>query len=371
MFDITKIARQCILNIKPYVPGKPVEEVKRELGLTDVLKLASNENPLGASPMAIEAMIKDLQDNANYYPESLCPALTKKLGQQHQLDPSHFFVSNGVDGVISMIGLAFIEINDEVVTSQYSFFAYQNVTARMGGRINLIPQTTDLSFDIDRIIASVTSKTKAVFLCNPNNPTGTITRRNDFEKLLAALPENTLLISDEAYYQFANDPDYPQTVPYLDNHPNLIITRTFSKVMGLAGLRIGYAIAHPDIISTLRKVMDPFPVNRTAQAGAIASLDDSEFLERSIRVVVEGRSQLYQGLVKLGLKTSPSQTNFVFVDLERLSTPIYNAMLLEGVIVRPMEPQGLPTCLRITVGTKEQNTRALDALARALGFKGD
>jgi histidinol-phosphate aminotransferase len=366
MIDITKLVRQCVLDVKEYVPGKPIEEVKRELGLVDVLKLASNENPLGPSPLALEAMIKDLKENANYYPESLCPALTARLAESHQLDPGQFFVSNGVDGVISMIGLAFIDINDEVVTSQFSFFAYQNVTSRMGGKTILVPQTADRCFDIDAIIAHITPRTKIVFLCNPNNPTGTIIRRNDFERLLAAVPDNTLLVSDEAYYNFADDLDYPQTIAYLNQHSNLIITRTFSKVMGLAGLRIGYAIAHPEIIRTLRKVMDPFPVNRTAQAGAIASLDDVDFLKRSIKIVIEGRQQLIQGLMKLGLKPIPSQTNFVFTDLDRPSTPVYKSMLLEGVIVRPLEPQGLPNSLRITVGTPEQNIRALISLARAL-----
>jgi histidinol-phosphate aminotransferase len=366
MIDITKIAKQCVLEVKEYVPGKPIEEVKRELGLDNVLKLASNENPLGPSPLALEAMIKDLKENANYYPESLCPALTARLAEIHRLDPGQFFVSNGVDGVISMIALAFIDKNDEVLTSQFSFFAYQNVTARLGGRITLIPQTAERGFDINGIIGAITPRTKVVFLCNPNNPTGTFIRRNDFERLLAALPENTLLVSDEAYYNFADDPQYPQTIPYLKDHSNLIITRTFSKVMGLAGLRIGYAIAHPEIIGALRKVMDPFPVNRTAQAGAVASLDDSDFLRCSIQIVKEGREQLYQGLVKLGLKPVLSQTNFVFVDLEKPSTPVYKSMLLQGIIIRPLEPQGLPTCLRITVGTAEQNTRALAALAMAI-----
>jgi len=366
MIDINKITRQCIIDIKEYVPGKPIEEVKRELGLDDVIKLSSNENPLGTSPMALQAMIKEIKENIQYYPEALCPLLTEKLAQIHHLNPNQFLINNGVDGVLSMIAMAFIECGDEVVTSQYSFFSYQSVTAHMDGNMILIPQTQDRRFNIDAIIAALTPKTKIVFLCNPNNPTGTITYRDEFERLLAAVPENCLLISDEAYYEFVDDPDYPQTIPYLKDHSNLIITRTFSKVMGLAGARVGYAIAHESIIRVLRKVCDPFPVNRIAQAGALAGLDDLEFLDRSVRIVKQGRNQLNHGLLKMGLETIPSHTNFVLVDLDIPAGPIYEAMVCQGVIVRPLGPQGLPTCLRITVGTPAQNERALNALERAL-----
>ncbi len=366
MIDINKISRQCIRDFKEYIPGKPVEEVKRELGLEDVLKLSSNESPLGASPLALQAMIKELKENCHYYPEGLCPVLADKLAQIHNLNPDQFFINNGVDGVLSMIGIAVIDCGDEVVTSEYSFQAYQSVTTRMGGKIVLVPQTTDHRFDMDGIIAAITPNTKIVFLCNPNNPTGTITTRAEFERLLAAVDENTLVVSDEAYCEFVDDPAYPQTIPYLKDHSNLVITRTFSKVMGLAGLRIGYAIAHPEIIKILRKVTDPFPVNRIAQAGAIAGLDDLEFQRCSVQIVQQGRRQLFEGLLKMGLDPVPSQANFVFVDLGMPSTPIYERMLRMGVIIRPLAPQGLPTCLRFTVGTPDQNIRALNTLAKAL-----
>jgi histidinol-phosphate aminotransferase len=366
MIDINKIARQCILDIKEYVPGKPIEEVKRELGLENVLKLSSNENMLGISPLAKNAMIKEIEENGYLYPESLSPMLAARLAQIHQLDPDQFFINNGVDGVLSMIAAAFIETGDQAVTSQFSFFSYQTVTIRMGGKMVIVPQTPDRRFDINGIIAALTPRTKIVFLCNPNNPTGTITSRDEFDHLVAAIPDDVLLVSDEAYYDFADDPAYPQTIPYLKYHSNLIITRTFSKVMGLAGLRVGYAIAHKDIIRLLRKVMDAFPVNRVAQAGALASLDDHEFLRSSVQVVKEGREQIYQALLKMRLKAIPSQTNFVFVDLGVPSNPVYESMLRQGVIVRPLGPQGMPSCLRITVGTPDQNIRALNALTNAL-----
>lgn len=370
MIDINKITRQCISEIKEYVPGKPIEEVQRELGLEDVIKLSSNENPLGTSPMAIRAMVKEVQENVHYYPESLSPMLVAKLARIYQLDPNQFFINNGVDGVLSMIAMAFIESGDEVVTSQYSFYSYQSVTAHMGGNMILIPQTQDRRFNIDAIIAALTPKTKIVFLCNPNNPTGTITYRVEFERLLAAIPENCLLVSDEAYCEFVDDPEYPQTILYLKDHSNLIITRTFSKVMGLAGVRVGYAIAHESIISVLRKVCDAFPVNRIAQAGALAGLDDQEFIDRSVRIVKQGREQLYDGLCNMGLNAIRSHTNFILVDLNIPVAPIYESMLCQGVIVRPLGPQGLPTCLRITVGTPAQNERALNALKKGLQDRG-
>jgi histidinol-phosphate aminotransferase len=386
MISINKIARQCILNIKEYVPGKSLEEVKRELGLENVLQLSLNENMLGTSPLAKKAMVKEIEEKSHLYPESLSPMLVARLAQIHQLDPDQFFVNNGMDGVLSMIAAAFIEVGDEVVTSQYSFFSYQHSTARMGGKIVLVPQTPDRRFDVDGIIAALTPKTKIVFLCNPNNPSGTIISRDEFDRLLTAVSKNardnsgtgspggtsgadqgnTLLVSDEAYYDFVDDPAYPQTLPYLKDHPNLIITRTFSKVTGLAGMRVGYAMAHQDVIKILRKVMEPFAVNRVAQAGALASLDDHEFLRASIQFVKEGREQVYQGLLKMGFKAIPSQGNFVFVDIETPAAPICEAMLRQGVIIRPLGPQGMPTCLRITVGTPDQNTRMLNALTNAL-----
>ncbi|MCX6054848.1 MAG: histidinol-phosphate transaminase [Chloroflexi bacterium] len=366
MIDINKITRKCIANIKEYVPGKPIEEVKRELGLEDVIKLSSNENPLGTSPLAIQAMVKEIQENAHYYPEGLSPMLAEKLAQIYHLNSNQFFINNGVDGVLSMIAMAFIECNDEIVSSEYSFFSYQSVTSHMGGNMILIPQTQDHRFDIDAIIAALTPKTKIVFLCNPNNPTGTITHRDEFERLLAAIPENCLLVSDEAYYEFVDDPSYPQTLLYLKDHSNLIITRTFSKIMGLAGVRVGYAIAHESIVQVLRKVCDAFPVNRVAQAGALAGLDDQEFIDRSVLIVKQGRDQLYRGLLNMGLETTLSQANFVLVNLNFPAGPIFEALLYQGVIVRPLGPQGLPNFLRITVGTPAQNERVLNALHIAL-----
>ncbi len=364
--QVEKLARPCILERKAYVPGKPVEEVQRELGICDIIKMASNENPLGTSPLALEAMIRELRESAHRYPESCCHRLACRLAQIHGLTNEHFFLDNGADGVITMLGLTFINPGEEVIYSQLSFPAYEHITAKMDGVCVPVPLTTDYRLDVEGFIAALTPRTKLVFLCNPNNPTGTIITQAEFERLLEAIPEDVLLVSDEAYYEFADHPAYPQTRPYLDAHPNLIILRTFSKVMGLAGLRIGYAMAHPDVIGVMLKSREPFPVNRIAQAGALAALDDEEFVARTLAVNRQGREQFYAAFEALGLCYYPTQTNFIFVDLEQPVDPLFAALLREGVIVRPLTPQGVPTALRITIGTPEENARTIEALTRLL-----
>jgi len=364
--DATKYIRRCILDMKDYVPGKPIEEVQRELGLRDVIKMASNENLLGQSPQAVQAMIDELRNNGHYYPESGCTNLVKSLAKKHSLSPENFVVDNGVDGVIKLLALACVEQGDEVICGQYTFPAYASVTTLMGGKPVAIPHLGDYRLDVDGFIRAISPRTKLIFLCNPNNPTGTISKTGEFEKLLNALPERALLISDEAYFEFVDDPDYPRSIEYMGNHPQLVILRTFSKLMGLAGVRVGYAMADKELVRMLMKVRDPFPVNRAAQAGALASMEDSDFLELALSMVKRGKEQLYQGFWKLGLNFVPSQSNFILVDLGRPCTGVYNKMLSLGIIVRPLASFGLPNCIRITVGKPEQNERALAALARAL-----
>jgi histidinol-phosphate aminotransferase len=367
MIDISKIARPCILNQKEYIPGKPVEEVQREYGLTDIIKVASNENPLGVSPLALDAMLKELKTNINFYPEGSCHDLVQKLSSIHKLNPNYFMVDNGLDGVITMLGLGFINPGDEVVYSDLSFPAYANITNKMDGKGIVIPMLPDYRLDIMGMIASVTSRTKMIFLCNPNNPTGTIFSKHEFELFINSVPENVLVISDEAYYDFADNPDYPQTLNYLPAHQNLIILRTFSKVMGLAGIRVGFAMAHPDIIKILYKAREPFPVNRIAQVGALASLNDCDFINKSKENNKEGLYQYYKAFDELGIKYARSQTNFIFADLEKPAAPIFEALLRMGIIIRPLGSQGRPDCIRITIGTKEQNKRVIKALKKLLG----
>lgn len=234
---IEKVARQCILARKDYIPGKPIEEVQQELGITDIIKMASNENPMGASPKAIEAMIEEIRTNAFRYPVSLCTAMGEKLASYLGVRPSQLYIDNGGDAVITMLGLTFINPEDEVVTAELTFPAYENITTKMGGKLIKVPMTAEGGYDLKGIAAAITPRTKLVFLCNPNNPTGRFIPKDELLAFMEKLPETVLLFMDEAYYDFADDPTYPQTIPLLDRFPNLIIMRTFSKVMGLAGIR--------------------------------------------------------------------------------------------------------------------------------------
>jgi histidinol-phosphate aminotransferase len=365
VFDIQKIARPCILERKEYIPGKPIEEVQREFGITDIIKMASNENPLGTSPKALAAMTEELK-NTNYYPESLCHDLVIKLADRLGVNTNQLFIDNGEDGVITMLGLTFINPGDEVIFGEVSFPAYENITGKMDGTGIPVPLTPDYRLDVDGIINAISPKTKMIFLCNPNNPTGTIITNLQFDQLINAAPDNVLIISDEAYFEFADDPAYPQTLPYLESHPNLIILRTFSKIMGLAAVRIGYAVAHESIIKTMLKAREPFPVNRLAQAGALASLDDDEFIQRSIEVVQQGRKQLEKAFIEMGMDCYTGQTNFVFVDIGQPAKPVFDALLREGIIIRPCGPLGAPNCIRVTIGTEHQNDRFIRSFKKSI-----
>ncbi|HUT16315.1 MAG TPA: histidinol-phosphate transaminase [Anaerolineae bacterium] len=366
MIPIDQLARQCILKGKEYVPGKPVEEVKRELGLENIIKMASNENPLGTSPAALVAMINELRLNANRYPESLCHDLRHKLAGIHGLHPDQLFFGNGADGVITMIGLTFIDPGDEGIFGELTFPAYDSIVTKMDGIGVAVPLTPDCRLDINGFVAALTPRSKVIFLCNPNNPTGTIVTKDEFDRLLGATPETVLIVVDEAYFEFADDAAYPDSVAHLDEHPNLIVLRTFSKIAGLAGLRIGYAMAQAGVVKLMLKVTEPYPVNRIAQAGALAALDDVDFVSRTLEVNRKGREQFYQAFDRLGLQYYPTQTNFILVNLQRPAHPVFQAMLRDGVIIRPLTFVGAPTCIRITIGLEPENERAIHSLERAL-----
>lgn len=364
---IEKVARQCILARKDYIPGKPIEEVQQELGITDIIKMASNENPLGASPKAIEAMIEEIRTNAARYPVSLCTAMGEKLAKYLGVKPSQLYIDNGGDAVITMLGLTFINPEDEVVTAELTFPAYENITTKMGGKLIKVPMTAEGGYDLKGIAAAITPHTKLVFLCNPNNPTGRFIPKDELLAFMEKLPETVLLFMDEAYYDFADDPAYPQTIPLLDRFPNLIVMRTFSKVMGLAGIRCGYCVASEEIVKAMMKAREPFPVNRVAQAGVMAALDDREFIQKTLDNNAAGRKQFYAAFEEMGLSYYPSQTNFIFVDLKQSAEDVFQAMLREGVIIRPLTSQGAPEAVRITVGLPEENARTIQALKKVLG----
>jgi histidinol-phosphate aminotransferase len=275
-------------------------------------------------------------------------------------------MESGLDGVITKLGMAFLNPGDEVIISQYSFPAYESIVLKMNALPIMIPQTADYRIQIEGILKAVTPRTKMICLCNPNNPTGTIYTQSEFESLLANLPSDVLVISDEAYYEFVDDPAYPRTLALLPKYPNLLVMRTFSKVYGLASVRIGYAVGDPTLIKCLLKVREPFAVNRIAQAGALAAMDDDVFMQESIRVNRKGREQYYRAFDRLGIRYYPSQTNFIFFEVKVPGMAIYEAMLRAGVIIRPLIAQGMPNHLRISIGTEAQNQRAILALEEAL-----
>jgi len=365
MLDINSIARKCIVEAGKYVPGKPIEEVEREYGVTNIAKLASNENPFGASPLALKAMIKELCDNIQLYPESSCFILKEKLAEQFNLPADHFFIDNGLDGVITMLGLTFINPGDEILTADLTFPAYKNITQKMDGKLITIPVKGDYSFGAEELLGAVTEKTKMIFLCNPNNPTGTIMKQKEFDLLMKKVPENVLVVSDEAYYEFVDDPEFPDTLEYRKKYRNLLVLRTFSKIMGIAGIRIGYAIADPEIVEIMMKAREPFPANRIAQVGATASLDDHDFFKKVFTHTVKERHFLQTELEKIGFETVDSQTNFVFAKLVKRKDGLYEELLKRGMIIRPLVYKD-EQYFRISIGTEQENRRLLEELRNLL-----
>ena len=366
MFKLENVARDCIMKSDKYIPGKPVEEVEREYGVSDSIKLASNENPFGASLVAFKAMVKELTTHSHLYPESSSFKLKMALAEKHAVDPGMILVDNGLDGVINTFGMTFIDPGDKVVTSDITFPAYKNITTKMNGKLIAVPAADDLGFDIDGILEAAGSDAKIIFLCNPNNPTGNMIGKADFERIMKAVPETTLVVSDEAYFEFAVDEEYPDTISYLNEYPNLVVLRTFSKIMGLAGIRVGYMIADADIVEIMMKARLPFPVNRIAEAGALASLTDQEFIERVVTHTVSERIWLKEQLEAMGMTAEESHTNFLFVKLNRPMGTLYEDLLRKGIILRPVAYNGADY-FRITIGTAEENRILLDGLKDILG----
>ena len=350
-----------LASVPVYVPGKPIEEVAREHGLdpSTVIKLASNENPLGPSPKAVEAMQHVLQ-NLHLYPDGNAFYLKQKLGQLLGLSPSHLSLGNGSNEILEFLGHAFLRPGDELVVSQYCFAVYPIVAALFGARLVTVP-ARQLAADIPAMLAAITPQTRMLCLANPNNPTGTLTSREEMSRLLAEVPPNVLLVLDEAYVEFLDDP--VDCLPLIrgGTHPNLVITRTFSKIFGLAGLRLGYAVASPEIISDLEKVRQPFNLNSLAQAGALAALDDQAHLARTRANNRQGLDFFHHAFAQLGLPFIRSSANFVLVRVGDGSA-VFRELQRKGIITRPMGSYGLSEWLRISVGTPAENVRCLEAL---------
>lgn len=358
--------RSCLDKIKPYVPGKPVEEVERELGLKNVIKMASNENPLGPSLRAVETMRSNLK-KMHIYPDGNCYYLKEALAAKLDLKTDQLIFGNGSDEILSFLTLDYINQGDEAVMVKPSFSEYDFAMRLMGGAPRQVPLGgTDFSYDFEAILEAVNEKTRLVFICSPNNPTGSIVKKKDLDSFIERLPDNVLLVLDQAYIEYVDNEDHPTGLDYVEQGMPVILLRTFSKLYGMAGLRIGYGIAPAEIISELNRVREPFNVNAMAQAAALAALDDYYHLERSRKLVGESRKQFVEGLSEMGLKPVPDQANFCFIDLKVDSREVFKAMLQKGVIVRTGDIFGFPTYIRVTYGTEEQNKRFLAALKEVL-----
>ncbi len=357
-------ARPILSEIHPYVPGKPISEVAREYGITDIVKLASNENPLGPSPRGVEA-VKRFAADLHLYPDAGGYNLRHKLAKVHDFPADGIILGNGSTEIIELICEAFLEPGWEAITGPQAFFKYRIACQIMGVRPVMVPMP-DYNYDIEGIIAALDERTRLVFIANPNNPTGTFVKRDLLERLLEALPPQALLVLDEAYFDFIEHPDYPSGLDYIKAGKPVIVLRTFSKAYGLAGLRCGYAFADPGLIADMHKVREAFNCNALAQVAAEAALDDDEFLKRTVAFARRGIAEYEAKLKKLGLKVVPSVTNFVLVDLQRPAQEIFVELLKRGVIVRPMAPYDLPTCVRISVGLEEERERLYRALAEVL-----
>jgi len=352
-------------EIRPYVPGKPIEEVKREYGLEDVIKLASNENPLGPSPKALAALEKTLRE-VHLYPDGQGYYLRRAIADHLDVAPEQVIIGNGADGVIVQTCLAYLDDGDEVVVGRSSFPVYDIYTHVMRARLVKVP-LKDYRLDLKGMAEAITDRTKIVFVCNPNNPTGTIVTADEVEGFLAEVPERVLVVFDEAYYEFVESLEYPDTLRYVrEGRRNVMVVRTFSKVYGLAGLRLGYGVAHLDVLAPLWRVKEPFAVNRLAQVAGIAALEDEEFVRRTVEVNREGRHYLYQAFDRLGLFYVESHTNFVLVRIGPEAREVAERLLRRGVIVRPCTGYDLPEFLRITVGSPDQNARLIAALEEVL-----
>nr|MBS0021253.1 histidinol-phosphate transaminase [Gammaproteobacteria bacterium] len=362
--DFASLASEGVRSLRPYQPGKPIEEVEQELGLTDVIKLASNENPLGPGALA-RAAFAACSDSLGRYPDSNGSALKAALARHLRIAETALTLGNGSNDVLELIARGFIGPAHEVVFSEHAFLVYALVTQAVGARAIVTPARR-FGHDLEAMARAIGPRTRVVFIANPNNPTGTWIAHRPLETFLQAVPADVLVVVDEAYFEYVEEPEYPNCVPWIVRYPNLIVTRTFSKVYGLAALRVGYAVSNPVIADLLNRVRQPFNVNMPAQRAAIASLGDNEHLAKSLALNRNGLAQLEYGLQRLGLRYIPSVGNFICVDVGRSGTDVYQALLRKGVIARSVDNYGMANYLRVTVGREAENSRFIAALRSVL-----
>ena len=366
-----QLAAPGVQQLQPYLPGTPVEELERELGISNSIKLASNENPLGPSPRALQAIERCYQ-SINYYPDGSAFKLSQRLADHYGVDPACLTLGNGSNDVLELVARAFLTADHSAVYSQHAFAVYPIVVQAIGARANVAPAfsrkhaTMPLGHDAEALINCIDDSTRIVFVANPNNPTGTWMDTDTVKAMLDRIPANVIMVLDLAYLEYMDEGLKPDINALLAKYSNLIITGTFSKVYALAGLRIGYGLSNPDIADLLNRVRQPFNTNLIAQAAALAALDDESHIQASVELNRSGKAYLQQQFDKLGLSYLPSMGNFLTVCFERDAMPIYQVLLRQGVIVRPVANYQMPDYLRMTIGTPEQNERLIDALAGAL-----
>lgn len=358
--DFIALANKGVQELHPYQPGKPISELERELGITNIVKLASNENPIGISAKAKAAMEKEFADLARY-PDANGYYLKAKLAERLGVGIGQITLGNGSNDVLELIARVFVAPEHEVIYSQHAFVVYPIVTQAIGAKKVVIP-AKGWGHDLEATAAAITPNTRMIFIANPNNPTGTWVNKTDLKAFMDKVPQDVIVVVDEAYYEYVEYAEYPQTVPWIKEYPNLIVTRTFSKAYGLAGVRAGYAVANEEITGLINRPRQPFNMNSLALAAAEAVLDDHAYLQKALDVNKSGMQQLISVFDELGYDYIPSVTNFITVDMKQAAGPLYQQMLEQGVIVRPVGNYEMPNHLRISIGLEEENAKFIRVL---------
>ncbi len=356
--------KQQLIGLPPYKPGKPIEEVKKELGLTTVVKLASNENPFGSSPKVAEA-IRAIATETAIYPDGYAAALREKVAKKLGVEENQLVFGNGSDEVIQFLCRAFLTKDANTVTAHPTFSQYKLNATIEGAEVREV-ESKDGVHDLDAMLEAIDDKTRIVWVCNPNNPSGTYVNEDAFVRFMERVPSDVLVVSDEAYYEYVTADDYPETIPLLKRFKNLVVLRTFSKAYGLAALRIGFGVMHHELASLIDPVRPPFNNNTFAHAAAIAALEDDDFIKTCVEKNNLARKQFEQFCKKHDLFYYPTETNFILIDFERPGDEVFNFLLKEGFIVRSGEALGYPTCVRITFGSKQDNERLFVAIEKML-----
>lgn len=366
--DLFNLATKGVQSLSPYQAGKPIEELKREYGVSDVIKLASNENPLGPSPKVLSAIENELAELSRY-PDGNAFDLKAALAKKHNVAENQITIGNGSNDILEILTRAFVTPEHEVIFSQHAFVVYPIVTQSVGAKAVVTP-AKNWGHDLEAMQSAITDKTRVIFIANPNNPTGTWLAKSELTTFIKSVPQDVLVVLDEAYFEFADSDiaaeNYPNGVELTKQYPNLIVTRTFSKAYGLAGLRVGYSISDPQVADALNRVRQPFNVNSLALEAAKIAVTDLEYLESGLQLNADGMKYLMSEFEAMGLTYIPSVGNFICVNVGNNAMKVYDDLLYQGVIVRPVANYEMPEYLRITIGTKNENERFISALKKVL-----